>query len=139
MKSEEKMKIGITGTRTWGNRSLIKTFIFKLRSQTTRPIVIVGLGDKHGADPLIKKFALEFDYPYQEVNAPHTVRNLYSLMPEAFYDKPYSPKNFYLRNKVFATYVDSCVVFDDCNGTDVGMTRVISLMDKLKKQVVIVN
>jgi len=139
MKSEEKMKIGITGTRTWGNRSLIKTFIFKLRSQTPHPITIVGLGEKHGADPYVKKFALELDYPYQEINAPHTVHNLYSVMAEGFYNKPYSPKNFYLRNKVFAIHVDSCVIFDDSNGTDVAMQRVISHMDKLKKRVVILN
>lgn len=136
MKNEEEVKIGITGTRTWGNRSLIKTFIFELRKQTTQPITIVGLGEKHGADTYVKKFALEFDYPYQEINSPHTVRNLYSLMPETFYDKPYSPKNFYLRNKVFASYVDSCVIFDDSSNTDVAMQRVISLMQKARKRVV---
>ena len=139
MKSEESMKIGITGTRTWENRSAIKTFIFKLRSQADKPVVIVGLGEKLGADRYVKKFALELDYPYQEVNAPHTTRNLYSLMPESFYDKPYNPKNYHLRNKIFTSYVDACVVFDDSNGSDVGVKRVISQLEGAKKKVVIIH
>jgi len=139
MDREDKLRIGITGTRTWENRTKIKTFIFKLKEHTTRPIVIVSLGEKNGADRYAKKYALELGYGYEEVNAPHTPRNLYSVMSESFHDKPYSPKNFYLRNKVFASIVESCVVFDDKVGTDSNLSRIITQLNRAHKKVVTIN
>ena len=117
----------------------IKTFIHKLKSQTNETITIVGLGDKNGADKHVKKYALELGYDYREMNPAHTPKNLYSLMTEAYYDKPYQAKNFHQQVKIFASVVESCVVFDDTNQQDKKIINVIKQLNKTKKKAVIIT
>jgi hypothetical protein len=99
----------------------------------------VGLGDKDGADKYVKKFALEFGLEYKETNLPHTPQNLYSLLSENFYNKPYSPKNFPMRNKIFVNYVDKCVIFDDTNGRDKKLGLLMKSINSSRKKVVIMT
>lgn len=117
----------------------IKDFIFKLKEQTKDEIIIVGLGEKHGADKYVKRYALELGYQYQEANLPHTTANLYSLMGESYHGKPFAPKNFHVRNKIFASYVDSCVVFYDTKGADKVVSSIISQLNKARKKVVLIT
>ncbi len=135
---ENKMKIGISGARTFENKTKIKSFIFKLKDYAD-DIIIVGLGERDGADRYIKKYALELDYQYKEANPPHTPCNLYSMMAESFYNKPYSPKNFHVRNKIFVNYVDKCVLFDNTNGTDKTLLKLVSQLNKAYKKPVIIS
>lgn len=131
-----KLILGLTGTRMYENKAAIKAFIHKLKSKTDTTIEIVSLGDKNGADVYVKKYALEFGFIYKEMNPAHTVKNLYSLMTEAYYDKPYTPKNFHQQVKIFSQYVHSCVVFD--NGKqDKKVVSVLNHLSKLKKNTVI--
>ncbi len=132
------MRVGITGTKTYENRIKIKNFMFKLKEHADE-VVVIGLGDKDGADRYIKKFALEFGYTYREANPPHTPQNLYSLLSEQHYNKPYSPKNFFTRNNIFAQYVDKCVIFDDSQTRDSKVVAMVKALTKAKKQTVIVN
>lgn len=134
-----KLRIGITGSKTFENKIKIKNFIFRLREQTDKEIVIVGLGEKNGADKYVKRYALELGYQYQEANLPHTTANLYSMMGESYHGKPFAPKNFHVRNKIFASYVDNCVVFDDTNGVDKVVSSVISQLNKARKKVVLIT
>lgn len=134
-----KILIGITGSKTYENKIKIKSLIHKLKEQTTDQIVIVGLGDKDGADKHVKKFALEFGYEYQEMNPAHTPKSLYSLMTEAYYNKPYHPKNFHQQVKIFGQYIHKCIVFDDTNTQDKKVLNLIKQLTKLKKQAVIVS
>ncbi len=134
-----KIVLGITGSKTFENRMKIKMFIHKLKEQTDEQIVIVGLGDRDGADKHIKKYALELGYEYKEMNAPHTTKNLYSLMSEAYYDKPYSNRNHFLRSQIYCTYIDKCVVFDDTNGTDKKIVNLIKQLTKARKKAIILT
>ena len=104
-----KILIGVTGSKTYENKIKIKSFIHKLKEQTQDSVVIVGLGDRDGADKHVKKFALEFGYEYQEMNPAHTPKSLYSAMTEAYYNKPYHPRNFHQQLKIFGQYVHKCV------------------------------
>ena len=117
----------------------IKTFIFKLKEKTDSVIEIIGLGDRNGADKHIKKYALEFGYTYREMTPAHTPKNLYSLMTEAYYDKPYQAKNFFQQTKIYSQYVDKCVVFDDTNAQDKKVQSIIKEMTKAKKKTVIMT
>lgn len=139
MQKDDRLRIGISGTRTWENRTAIKTFISKLKHHTNQSVVVVGLGDKCGVDPLVKKYALEFGYQYLEANLAHTPHNLYSLMSEHFYDKPFHAKNIYLRNKVFANFVDSCVLFDDQSGHNRNLVNLIGQLNKQGKRVITIT
>lgn len=132
------MRIGITGTKTYENRVKIKDFLFKLKSYG-EDVTIIGLGEKDGADRYIKRFALEFGYAYKEANPPHTPQNLYSMLSEQHYNKPYSPRNFFTRNKIYAQYIDKCVVFDDSNQRDSKVVAIVNALTKARKQTVIIN
>ena len=134
-----KMVLGIVGSKTYENKMKIKTFIHRLKSQTNETITIVSLGDKNGADKHVKKYALELGYDYREMNPAHTPKNLYSLMTEAYYDKPYQAKNFHQQVKIFASVVESCVVFDDTNQQDKKVINVIKQLNKTKKKAVIIT
>lgn len=117
---------------------MIKNFLFKLKDKKNE-IVIVGLGDKDGADKHIKKYALEFGLSYREANLPHTPQNLYSLLAENFYNKPYNPKNFFMRNKIYAGFIDRCVIFDDTNGTDKKIKHLVKELTTARKKAVILT
>jgi 3-deoxy-D-arabino-heptulosonate 7-phosphate (DAHP) synthase len=117
----------------------IKNFIFKLKDQTQEAITIVGLGDRNGADKYVKKFALELGYEYREMNPAHTTKNLYSLMTESYYDKPYQPKNLHQQAKIFSNFVDSCVLFDDTNQQDKKVNNLLKHLNKARKRTVIVS
>lgn len=132
------MKIGITGTKTFENKTKIKSFMFKLKEYSD-DVTVIGLGEKDGADKYIKRYALEFGYTYKEANPPHTPQNLYSLLSEQHYNKPYSPKNFFTRNKIYAQYVEKCVVFDDTNLRDSKIVAIVNAMTKARKRTVLIN
>lgn len=134
-----KILLGVTGTTTYENKTKIKDFIHKLKQQTEDQIVIVGLGDLYGADKYIKKYALELGYTYCEMNAPHTTKNLYSLMSEAYYEKPYSHKNMFLRNKIYCQYIDKCILFDDSNEADKKVKVLIKELAKTQKKAIILG
>lgn len=127
--------MGITGSKLYENKIKIKEFIFNLRKKSEDDIEIIGLGDVHGTDKYVKRYALEFGYAYKEMNAPHTNKNLYSLMPESWYGKPYSNRYMFLRNSIYADYVDVCVVF----GNDKKTESIIARMGKLNKKIVILD
>ena len=135
----DKLTLGMTGSKTFENKIKIKNFIHKLRDNFDGEITIVGLGDQYGADKYIKKYALELGYTYKEMNPPHTNQNLYSLMSENFYSKPYSAKNLFTNSKIFCTYVDKCVLFDDTNTTDKKIHNVIKQLTRLKKKAIILT
>lgn len=133
------MIIGLTGSKTFENKRKIKEFIFKLKEYKETEVTIIGMGDLLGADRHIKKYALEMGFVYKEMNAPHTVKNLYSLMSDGYYDKPYSNKNLFLRNQIYCKYIDKCVIFDDTNLTDKKIVNVVNQLTKLRKKSIIIS
>lgn len=132
------MRIGITGTKTYENKAKIKNFMFQLKNHADN-VMVIGLGDRDGADKYIKRYALEFGYSYREANPAHTPQNLYSLLSEQHYNKPYTPKNFFTRNKIYTQFVDKCVLFDDSGSGDLKIITLVRDFAKARKQVVIVN
>ena len=133
------IKLGITGTITFENRSKIKQMIFKIKQELNEDVVIVGIGDKQGADKYVRKFALEMGCTYKEANLPHTPPTLYSMMTESFYDKPYNVKNYFLRNQTYARYIDKLIVFDDSDGLDKKINNIIEAASKSKKKIVVIT
>lgn len=135
----KKLRVGITGDRLYENRYRIKEFIFNLRKQVPdTEIEIVSLGDTSGADKHVKKYSLELGYEYREMNPPHTNKNLYSVMSESFYGKPYLAKNVFARDKIFAGYIELCVIFDQNNPISRKCVNILKEIRKLKKKVVVI-
>lgn len=133
----KQIKIGITGNKTYENKLQIKNFLHKLKSQTDQNIAIISLGDSNGADKYVKKYALELGYVYQECNPDYTQKNLYSILSEAHYGKPYTPKSIHVRDKIFCMYVDKCVVFDNTNMTDIKIVNLVKLFTRRKKPLIV--
>ena len=133
------IRVGITGTTTFENKIKIKNFIHRIYQELKEDVVIVGIGDRQGADKYVRKYALELGCQYQEANLPHTPSTLYSIMTEAFYNKPYNVKNYHLRDSTFTRYVDRLVVFDNSQGTNRKIENLIKAANKHKKRTVIVN
>lgn len=135
--TEKPIRIGITGGRTYENKIQIKKFLHKLKDQTNTSIVIVSLGDSSGADKYVKKYALEFGYQYQECNPEYTTKNLYSILSENHYGKPYTPKSIHVRDKIFCSYVDKCVIFDNTNMSDIKIINLVKLFTRRKKSLIV--
>jgi len=110
-----------------------------LKNKFGENLIIVSGGCPQGADKMAKKYALEFSCYYKEFNPSHTGKNLYSAMNEAFYNKPYIPKNFFHRNKLLAKDVDYLVAFIPRGEDSKGTLHIIKEANKLDKKVVIIS
>ena len=134
-----KMKIAIIGSREYENKNKIRDMIYKLKQAFGDKLEIVSGGAQNGADKYAKKFAIEFGIVYKEFNPAHTVRNLYSVMPEGYYSKPYHTSQFFHRNELIAKYCDKMVAFIDSNVASKGSYHAVSMAQKHNKPVIIVN
>lgn len=132
------MKIGVTGTRTYENKRQIKEFLHKLK-QTNPDAIVVSLGDKNGGDFYIKKYALELGLTYRECNPDYTNKNLYSILSENHYGKPYTPKSIFTRDKIFTSYVDKCIVFDNSNMSDTKIVNLVKMFTKKNKPLILLS
>ena len=129
------MKIGITGSNKYENKRKIKEFLFKFKDQ--EGVEVMARGNKDGADKYIKKYALEFGLNYVEVPAAHTSRSLYSQLPEAYFNKPFSIRNYFIQQNIYIKQCDKFVVF----GTegDKIINNLLNAINKIQKNIIIVT
>lgn len=73
------------------------------------------------------------------MNPAHTPKNLYSLMTESYYDKPYVVKNFHQQVQIYSQYVDNCIILDDTDGRDKKVQSVLKQLTKHKKKTIIIT
>ena len=133
------MKIAIVGSRRYENKKKIKDFIFKLKNKYGDKTIVVSGGCKQGADRYAKKYALELGLQYEEYPPFHEVHNLYCTMPESRYDKPFSMKNFFARNKIIAGTSDMIVGFIPEGVEAKGTMNVLEYAKKFDKKRIIIS
>jgi predicted Rossmann fold nucleotide-binding protein DprA/Smf involved in DNA uptake len=134
----DKMKIAIVGSRTYENKQKIREMIYRLKQKFGANLEIVSGGAQHGADKYAKKFSLEMGVSYKEFNPAHTVKNLYSAMPDGYYSKPYHVSQLFHRNTLIAQYCDKMIAYRS-EGKSSGTDHAITEAKKYKKPVVIIN
>ena len=134
----EKVKIAIIGSRTYESKTKIRDMIFKLKQAFGSKLEIVSGGAKDGADKYAKKYALELGVDYKEFNPAHTNKNLYSVMPESYYGKPYHVSQLFHRNTLIVQYSDKIIAFRS-EGKSSGTDHAVSMAQKHSKPVIIVN
>lgn len=134
-----KMKIAIIGSRCYENKNKIKQMIYKLKQEFGDNLEIVSGGADAGADRYAKKYALELGVKYVEFNPAHTVKNLYSAMPDSYYSKPYNVSQFFHRNELIAKYCDKMIAFIDSNSKTKGSDHAINMAKKHKKDSIIIS
>ena len=133
------MRFAIIGSRRYENKKKIKDFVFKLKQRYGENTIIVSGGCKHGADKYAKKYTLELGLQYEEYPPFHEVHNLYCTLPESRYDKPFSMKNFFVRNKIIASVSDFIVAFIPDGVEAKGTTNTLEYAKKLDKKRIIIN
>ena len=133
------MRVAIIGSRRYENKKKIKDFVFKLKQRYGENTIIVSGGCKHGADKYAKKYTLELGLQYEEYPPFHEVHNLYCTLPESRYDKPFSMKNFFVRNKIIASVSDFIVAFIPDGVEAKGTTNTLEYAKKLDKKRIIIN
>jgi len=133
------MKIAIVGSRRYENKKKIKDFIFKIKKEFGENTIIVSGGCKQGADRYAKKYALELGLQYEEYPPFHEVHNLYCVLPETRYDKPFSMRNFFVRNKIIASACDFVAGFVPEGVEAKGTMNCISYAKKMKKNFIIIS
>ena len=133
------MKIGIVGSRKYENKRKIKETIFNLKQKFGNNLVIFSGGCPDGADKYAKKYALELDCQYVEVNPSHTIKNLYSYMRKDWYGKKYSIKNFFVRNKILAKSIDKLIAFVPEGDNASGTASTVKYAMEFNKKVVVIT
>lgn len=134
------MRIGIVCESTYENKSRVRDIIHQAKVRYgVDDVEIVSRGGSQGAEKLIKKYVLEFGLKYKEFNAAHTPQNLYSGCVASFYNKPYTPSNFIVRDKIFAEYIDACFCLQDPNSDGKQIQRIVSILKKKNKKYTILN
>lgn len=133
------MKVALIGSRRYENKKKIKDFVFKLKQQYGDKTIVVSGGCKQGADRYAKKYALELGLQYEEYPPFHEVHNLYCTMPESRYDKPFSMKNFFARNKIIAGTSDIIVAFIPEGVEARGTMNVLEYAKKMDKKRIIIS
>ena len=133
------MKVAIIGSRRYENKKKIKDFVFKLKQQYGDKTIVVSGGCKQGADKYAKKYTLELGLQYEEYPPFHEVHNLYCSLPESRYDKPFSMRNFFARNKILAGTSDFIVAFIPKGVEANGTKNVLEYAKKLGKKRIIIS
>ena len=133
------MRVAILGSRRYENKKKIKDFVFKLKQQYGDKTIVVSGGCKQGADKYAKKYALELGLQYEEYPPFHEVHNLYCSLPESRYDKPFSMRNFFARNKIIAGTADFIVAFIPEGVEANGTKNVLEYAKKLDKKRIIIS
>ena len=133
------MKVALIGSRRYENKKKIKDFVFKLKQQYGENTIIVSGGCKQGADRYAKKYALELGLQYEEYPPFHEVHNLYCVLPKSRYDKPFSMRNFFVRNKIIASTCDFIAGFIPEGVEANGTMNAISYAKKMKKNHIIIS
>ena len=136
---ENPLRVGIVGSRKYENRKKIKDFIFKLKNEKGTDTIIVSGGCKQGADRYAKKYALELGLNYEEYPPFHEVHNLYCSLPESRYDKPFSMRNFFARNKILVGTSDFIVAFIPEGVEARGTMNALEYGKKLGKKRIIIS
>ena len=133
------MRVALIGSRRYENKKKIKDFVFKLKQQYGDKTIIVSGGCKQGADKYAKKYALELGLQYEEYPPFHEVHNLYCSLPESRYDKPFSMRNFFARNKILVGTSDFIVAFIPEGVEANGTKNVLEYAKKLNKKRIIIS
>lgn len=131
------IRIACIGSLKYENGRKIKETLFKLKNKFPELEIITG-GRRQGAEPYIKKYALEFGLTYGEYNPAHTVYNLYSRLNPDYYNKPFKGYNNSQRNAIMSNNIDVALIFNK-NEVDNDISNFIKHLDKLGKSYKIIQ
>lgn len=125
------MKVGITGSEHYQNTSKVKEILFKLKEKYKNDLIILSGGEKNGAEKFVRKFSIDFGIEYKEFNPAFTVKNLYSVMPDSYFEKPFHPTHRIHSDYLMMRDCDVMIILNSEN--EVLSSRLKSIVNKIKK------
>mgnify|MGYP003343374460 CR=1 FL=1 len=134
---QDTAKVAIIGSRSYEHKEKIREMIWMLKNKLGKVEIVSG-GATHGADKYAKKYAIELGVGYVEFNPAHTVKNLYSAMPEDYYSKEYHVSQLFHRNELIAAYCDRMIAFRS-TGKSSGTDHAIKMAEKYNKPYIIIG
>lgn len=133
------MKVAIVGSRRYENTRKVKDLIYSLREKFGDKLTIVSGGCKSGADKYAKKFALEANIKYVEYLPAHENKSLFCVLPQSYYGKPYSVKNYFARNKQIAKNSDIVIGMIPDGVVSSGTQSTLNYGEKFGKKTIIMG
>jgi mRNA-degrading endonuclease HigB of HigAB toxin-antitoxin module len=133
MKKNKFFKIGMVGSPKYEDKLKIKNVIFSIKKEILNAEICTR-ATLSGAEKYVKKYSLEFECNFKEFPPAHMSKTLYSAMSSNYYDKPYSPKNYFVRDSIFCKYIDKLIIFA-IDGKIDEFENLLKIMKKLKKDV----
>jgi hypothetical protein len=133
------MNIGIIGSKHYENIRKIKDLLTTLKAKFGNDLIIITGGNTTGAEKYVKKYALEFNIQYKEFNSANTQFNLYSVMSEDYYGKPWHGSQHAHRYMLLGRNVDSLIILTTRNETIDTFKMAIDTVNKRMKKVVVMN
>ena len=121
------MILGLVGNQLYENRLDIKKLIWNLKNNVN-DIKIVTISTNYNIQKYAKKYCIEFGVDYGECTPYHMNWNNYTIEDSYLYNKPYSPKWFFVNNKKFIEYCDYFIFFGE-----ISTKEDINLIKKIKK------
>jgi hypothetical protein len=103
------MKIAIIGPETCQKTNAIKELLFKVRQEEKNAIILSG-GNKTGIEYDVKKYALLFEFDYQEYNPSYTGWNMYSVLKEEYFNKGFHPTQLIDRYRILVRNCDKLFI-----------------------------
>lgn len=134
---QDLTKVAIIGSRTYNNKDKIREMIWTLKNKLGNVEIVSG-GATNGADKWARKYAIELGVDYIEFNPAHTVKNLYSAMPDAYYSQPYHVSQLFHRNELLILYSDRVIAFRS-SGKSSGTDHAIQMAEKYNKPYIIIG
>ncbi len=135
MKKRQVKRVGIIVTKHFEAKKKIKDMVFKLKQELGSDVEIITTGETDCFEKFVKLYAIDFDMAYKEFIPAHKEKTLYSVSKPNFYGQEYSKKNEFVRDKMFASYIDYLIVFHDKRDID-ERTYLINNVQKLQKNIV---
>lgn len=131
------VKVAIIGSRSYENKDKIREMIWMLKNKLGEVEIVSG-GAMHGADKWARKYAIDLGVGYVEFNPAHTVKNLYSAMPDDYYEQPYHVSQLFHRNELLVMYADRVIAFRSA-GKSSGTDHAIQMAEKYNKPYIIIG
>lgn len=133
-------KIGVIGSTSFTNQTTIFNIFQSIKRKFGPYAVILSGGNDTGAEPIIKKFALELGFTYKEYNPSYTGHRMYSALPTQYYGKGYHQSHLTDRYKHLINDCDYLIIFiDKGSESSIDLKYAIQRAEKLNRKLVIIH
>jgi hypothetical protein len=131
--NNEHLKVGIVSCINYQNFINVREVFMALKT-FKHPFVILGGGNKIGADDYIKSLTLELDFGFVEYIPTHFKHTDYSYFPRMFHNGRFDLDNMNTRYKYLFFDCDILIILKNNNKKDVFIDKLIAYVKTSNSQ-----